>query len=89
MFVQNIECDDPNPMFWSKLEKNMYTPAIPSVFCIKVGFNGVYFSWTCFPDKRHFKVDINSFQMASLYMVALKSKRRHDENLAMQYTEIF
>ena len=37
----------PQSMFWIK---NRYIPAYP--FCyIKVGFEGVYITWTCFPDK--------------------------------------
>ena len=39
----------PQCMFCSKNKKNRYTPANPR-FSIKVGFKGVYFSWTCFPD---------------------------------------
>ena len=39
----------PQSMFWSKNKKNRYTPANP--FCyIKVGFNGVNITRTCFPD---------------------------------------
>ena len=34
-------------MFWSKNNKNRFTPAYPS---FAVGFNGVYMSRTCFPD---------------------------------------
>ena len=34
----------------AKLRKNRYAPAFPSFFYIKVGYEGVYFSWTCFPD---------------------------------------
>ena len=41
----------PQFMFWSKNKKNRYTPANPSFFYIKVGFTGVYFSWTCCPDE--------------------------------------
>ena len=38
-------------MVWSKNKKNRYTyPCKPQYFYMKVGFNGVYFSWTCFPD---------------------------------------
>ena len=33
----------PQSMFWSKNKKNRYT-------YIKVGFEGVYFTRTCFPD---------------------------------------
>ena len=31
------------------MRKNRFIPANPS-FSIEVGFKGVYFSWTCFPD---------------------------------------
>ena len=37
-------------MFWSKNKKNKYTPAYPRFCYIKVGFNGVYITRTCFPD---------------------------------------
>ena len=53
IFAQNIDCgytsepprrggsnECPQSMFWSK---NKF-------FYIKVGFKGVYFTWTCFPD---------------------------------------
>ena len=33
-----------------KIRKIGIYPRIPQFFYIKVGFNGVYFSWTCFPD---------------------------------------
>ena len=36
-----------------KNKKNRYTPAIPKLFLIKVGFKGgVYISWTCFADDK-------------------------------------
>ena len=63
IFAQNIDCgyalepphrggsnEYPQSMFWSKNKKNRYTPANPMFSYIKVGFKGVYFSWTCFPD---------------------------------------
>ena len=40
-------------MFWSKIKKNRYTPAYPSFAIyeyVKVGFNGVYITRTCFHD---------------------------------------
>ena len=37
-------------MFWSKNKKNRHIPATPIFFYIKVGFNGVHISQTCFPD---------------------------------------
>ena len=40
----------PQSMFLIKNKKNRYTPANSSFFYIKVGFNGVYITWTCFPD---------------------------------------
>ena len=41
----------PQSMFWIKNKENKYTLASPSFFFfyIKVGFNGVYISRTCFP----------------------------------------
>ena len=45
IFAQNID------LFCSKnkkIGKHLLTPH----FYIKVGFKGVYFSWTCFPDER-------------------------------------
>ena len=63
IFALNIDCEyalDPHRrggsneypqyMFWSKNKKNRYTPAYPSFCCIKVGFEGVHISRTCFPD---------------------------------------
>ena len=63
IFAQNIDCgytleppqrgssnEYPQSMFWSKNKKNMYTPAYPSFAYIKVGFEGVYITQTCFPD---------------------------------------
>ena len=40
----------PQSMFWSKNKKNMSIPAYPSY--IKVEFNGVYITQTCFPDEK-------------------------------------
>ena len=37
-------------MFWSKNKKNTIYPCIPQLYYIKVGFEGVYFTRTCFPD---------------------------------------
>ena len=69
IFAQNIDCGYtielprrggsneymyPQSMFWSKNKKNRYTPANPSFFYIKVGFKGVYITWTCFPDESSF-----------------------------------
>ena len=59
IFAQNIDCgytlggsnEYPQSMFWSKNKKNRYTPANPSfAIYIKVGFEGVHISRTCFPD---------------------------------------
>ena len=36
-------------MFWSKNKKNRNT-CITQFFCIKVGNEGEFISWTCFPD---------------------------------------
>ena len=41
----------PQTMFWSKINKNRYTPGIPQFCYIKVGFKGVYISRRCFPDE--------------------------------------
>ena len=61
IFAQNTDCgytleppqrggsnEYPQSMFWSKNKKNRYTPAKPQFLYIKVGFKGVYFSWTMF-----------------------------------------
>ena len=61
IFAQNIDCgytvepprrggsnEYPQAMFWSRNKKNRYTPAYPSFFYIKVGFEGVYITRTCF-----------------------------------------
>ena len=37
-------------MFLSKNKKNSYTPAYPSLAHIKMGYQGVYITRTCFPD---------------------------------------
>ena len=63
IFPQNIDCgytlepprqgssdEYPQSLFWNKNKKNKYTSANPSFLYIKVGLNGAYFSWTCFPD---------------------------------------
>ena len=63
IFAQNIYCgytlepprrggsnEYPQSMFWSKNKKNRYTPENPIFFYIKVGYKGVYFLRTCFPD---------------------------------------
>ena len=65
IFAQNIDCgytletphrggsnEYPQSMFWSKNKKNRYTctSATPFFFLYKSGVQGVYFSWTCFPD---------------------------------------
>ena len=63
IFAQNIDCGYklepprrggsnkyPQSMFWGKNKKSRYTPALPQFYYVKVGFKGVYFSWTCFPN---------------------------------------
>ena len=64
IFAQNIDCvyvlelpcrggsnESPQSMLWIRnKKKNRYSPAKPQFFLIKVGFKGVYISWTCFPD---------------------------------------
>ena len=48
----------PQSMFWIK-NKNRFTPANPSSFCIKVGFNGVYMVIYCMDiSEGHFYDDI-------------------------------
>ena len=34
-------------MFWTKNKKNRY---VPQFYYVKVGYNGVFIAWTCFPD---------------------------------------
>ena len=36
----------PQSMFWFKNKKNRYTPVNPSFTYIKVGYEGLYISWT-------------------------------------------
>ena len=64
IFAQNIDCgytlepparrggsnEYPQSMFWSKNKKNRYIPCKPQFYYTKVGFKGVYISWTCYPD---------------------------------------
>ena len=38
-------------MLWIKNKKNRYTPAYPSFTIMKVGYEGVFISRTCFPDE--------------------------------------
>ena len=40
----------PQFMFWIQNKKIRYTPANPKFFYIKVGYKGVYITWTCFRD---------------------------------------
>ena len=40
----------PQSIFWSKNKKNRKSPVNPKFYFIKVGFKGVYFSWTYFLD---------------------------------------
>ena len=62
MFAQNIDCgyalepprrggsnEYPQSMFWSKNKKI----GIPHFYYIKVGFEGVYITRTCFRDEVH------------------------------------
>ena len=66
IFAPNIDCgytlelphrggsnEYPQSMFWSKSKKNRYTSRIPQFCYIKVGFNGVYITRTCFRDGKH------------------------------------
>ena len=77
IFAQNIDCgytlephwrggsnEYPQSMFWSKNKKIRYTPANPIFFYIKVGFKGVYFSWTCFPDVSQFEIQTFNYIFA-------------------------
>ena len=63
IFAQNRDCgytlepprrggsnERPQFMFWSKNKKIMYVPANPSFFYMKLGFKGVYITWTCYRD---------------------------------------
>ena len=40
IFAQNIDCEYPKSMFWSKIKKNRYTPAYPIFFLQKWGIRG-------------------------------------------------
>ena len=57
IFAQNIDCgrggsnEYPQSMFWSKKKKIDVPPHTPVLLYIKVGFEGVYLSRTCFPDE--------------------------------------
>ena len=66
IFAQNIDCgytlepprrggsnEYTQSVFWSKNKKNRYTSAY-QLYYIKVGFEGVYFTRTCFPDELPF-----------------------------------
>ena len=56
-------------MFCIKNKKNRYTLVNPS-FAIKVGSQGVFFSWTCFPDvlniPQYFSVSDSQFVLGGL-----------------------
>ena len=52
-FAQTIGSNEyRQSMFWIKNKKKIYTcnPCIPPFYCAKVGYKGVYITWTCFPD---------------------------------------
>ena len=68
IFAQNVDCvytleplrqggsnEYPQSMFWSKNKKTKVYPCILQFCYIKVGFKGVYFTWTCFRDVCHFR----------------------------------
>ena len=44
---------------WNKIKEIRYTPANPSFSIIKVGFKGLYISWTYFPDAIYSWLDLN------------------------------
>ena len=51
LWVLNRTNEDPQAMFWAKNKKNRYVyPCIPQFYYVKVGYNGVFIAWTCFPD---------------------------------------
>ena len=63
IFAQNIDCgymleppqrggsnEYPQSMFWRKNKKFMYTPVNPQFNYIKVGYERVNISQTCYPD---------------------------------------
>ena len=52
-------------MFWSKNKKNRYTPCKPHFFYIKMGFKGVYITWTCYPDV---EIDTNLSKKHDIYL---------------------
>ena len=59
-------------MFWIKYNKNRYTPANPCFSNIKVGFEGVCISLTCFPDAPDIKekfVDWGVKEIGSILIV--------------------
>ena len=62
ILAQNIDCgytlepprrgcsnEYPQSIFRIKNKENRYTP-VNQFYYIKLGFEGVYYSWTCFPD---------------------------------------
>ena len=57
-------------MFWSKNKRKIDIPLQTPDFIIKVGFKGVYFSRTCFPDV--------------ITEVSIAGENNHYENLPMQ-----
>ena len=107
MFAQNLDCgytlEPPRPVrtlcFGSKIRKK-YIPVYPcfAIYILKVGFNWLYITCTCFHDKI-----LTAPQMAPfIYCDALdfwgyrsgpsqnRPKRvNRYENLHMHYTEIF
>ena len=68
-------------MFWSKNKKNRYTPVYQ--FCyIKVGFEGVRISRTCFPDEKSIRwLMIIESEIPKLLLEILKVKITNDQEM--------
>ena len=62
-----------NGCFGSKVRKKVY-PCKPQFWYIKVGYEGVYFSWTCFPDGTIFII----FEIKYFLFVVIMSDLVHD-----------
>ena len=78
-FAKNIDCgytlepprrggsnEYPQSMFWSKNNKNRYTPCIPQFCYINVGNEWVYLTRTCFPDVVVLPVNLLFFRLFHL-----------------------
>ena len=74
-------------MFWSKKKKNRFIyPRIPQFYYMKVGFKGVYITWTCFPEMstQVYKVEFIKMSLFTKKKLSLGFPTRSDLNGPVQ-----